>query len=645
MGLLMGSGKDMSGMVWGGLMEPGGMEELYHREHGKPAVLVVDGMSCLRKLYHPGIPWIYGGQWNQYLEELNNFISSFQKAKIELVFFFDGRVENSKRAVWVERRLSDRKKVESIFDHVKKTGKEPCASMFQIPVSLAHFTRLALKSLGATVINTSMEADYEIAKYCRQNRCLGILGQDTDFLIYSDIGYYFSVDHLDLRSLTTVKYCQENLCTRLGISVCQLPLFACLVGNDIVAASVLENFHRYLAELHPHARIPGYRTLVPLVAQYVAHYGNWAPTQKDVLFIEREVFRDSSKYGLLREGLRVYDLEADYPVPMSPRKKQKFDLSHEGQLVSTPVIHSTILEVAKKQHRDSENIVGVLNVMTVAEVDSGMSLEDDSDLSLPSSAVILKPMRQSMYGLIYGIREHPAQRSLVEGQGQARYEASQDGQLVVGKNAVEEWCVYARNSLKCADIVEALPLKDETPSLERLWLEEGPEVEDERLKAYLSCMDCTVTMASIKEIPPCFWLLCTLLHYLIKHTGDEAISDWELNAFISQAVSMTTIDVAALVNLQIDVVIPRAIHLATIFLRGVTTALAVNGACYKPIRMQDGLPWQYFDGKLFHLKYIMAKRGADENELCDKNWDAVQQFRLLKRFIIKGTRLDNSRSL
>lgn len=46
------------------------------------------------------------------------------------------------------------------------------------------FLPLAYRSLGQEVFCTVQEADYEIASYACQHSSLGILGQDSDFLIY-----------------------------------------------------------------------------------------------------------------------------------------------------------------------------------------------------------------------------------------------------------------------------------------------------------------------------------------------------------------------------------------------------------------------------------------------------------------------------
>lgn len=46
---------------------------------------------------------------------------------------------------------------------------------------------------------------------------------------------YFSVEKLRIDSLTTVLYNRHRLCQSLALVVTQLPLLACLLGNDVVS--------------------------------------------------------------------------------------------------------------------------------------------------------------------------------------------------------------------------------------------------------------------------------------------------------------------------------------------------------------------------------------------------------------------------
>ena len=127
--------------------------------------------------------------------------------------------------------------ISKLFRHIKAQGEQPGRELFCLPSGLATFTRFALRSafsrpitmksqsskhcenkflivrklfynglnlisnnrscytflnvyltvrrsLGQEVFCSVREADYEIASYARQHGSMGILGQDSDFIIY-----------------------------------------------------------------------------------------------------------------------------------------------------------------------------------------------------------------------------------------------------------------------------------------------------------------------------------------------------------------------------------------------------------------------------------------------------------------------------
>ncbi|CAF94540.1 unnamed protein product, partial [Tetraodon nigroviridis] len=190
-------------------------------------------MACLRHWYRCR-DWSCGGQWREYMDALKTWVETFTAAGIRLVFFFDGVVKEQKRPEWVKRRRRVNGEVSKIFHHIKTHKQQPGRQLFCLPSGLATFTSFALRSLGQEVFCTVQEADYEIASYACQHSSLGVLGQDSDFLIY-DSAPYFSVEKLRLESLTTILYDRHKLCQSLALVVTQLPLLACLLGNDVVS--------------------------------------------------------------------------------------------------------------------------------------------------------------------------------------------------------------------------------------------------------------------------------------------------------------------------------------------------------------------------------------------------------------------------
>ncbi|XP_041602327.1 constitutive coactivator of peroxisome proliferator-activated receptor gamma isoform X1 [Vulpes lagopus] len=217
------------------------LAEHHRNQHpGCTPTIVVDAMCCLRYWYTPE-SWICGGQWREYFSSLRDFVKTFTTVGIKLIFFFDGMVEQEKRDEWVKRRLKNNREISRIFHYIKSHKEQPGRNMFFIPSGLAIFTRFALKALGQETLCSLQEADYEVASYGFQNNCLGILGEDTDYLIY-DTCPYFSIGDLCLESLSTVMLCRKKLCESLNINVADLPLLACLLGNDIIPEGMFESF-------------------------------------------------------------------------------------------------------------------------------------------------------------------------------------------------------------------------------------------------------------------------------------------------------------------------------------------------------------------------------------------------------------------
>lgn len=70
---------------------------------------------------------------------------------------------------------------------------------------------------------------------------------------------------------------------------------------------------------------------------------------------------------------------------------------------------------------------------------------------------------------------------------------------------------------------------------------------------------------------------------------------------------------------QLDHIDPRAVQLGALLVRGLTTLVLVNSACGFPWRTGEFMPWNIFDGKLFHQKYLQSERGYATEALVEQN--------------------------
>uniref|UniRef100_A0A8C5UB45 Constitutive coactivator of peroxisome proliferator-activated receptor gamma n=1 Tax=Malurus cyaneus samueli TaxID=2593467 RepID=A0A8C5UB45_9PASS len=671
------------------------MAEKHRIDHpDSPPVIVVDAMGCVRHWYTPEF-WVCGGQWREYLAILEDFIKVFMAAGIKLVFYFDGVVEEKKREEWIKRRMKNTEEIARLFQFIKTHRKQPGREMFVLPSALPTFTRYALKSLGQETVCTLQEADFEVAAYGLQHDCMGILGQDSDYLIYNTCPY-FSIENLRLDRLVTVMYSREVLCRVLGISLTHLPLFACLLGNDVVPESQLEGFWHKCLINSPHrnnsysrrtnillsvanyiSKIPcSYSSLrhleemLPLgsdktllyrgVSSYLlpGQQSPWIPPnitncqmlsfqQQSAFCQDKEIFQvtfevlpghhtpgrvspEQSRQGesppmpaghaaldaaqsaaglertllaqvklliqqhpkaLLRTAFNPFSIQPIFVLGIAPTQVQdlvlgpvKIDevctdhLSNLSRFLGLnpfpPIIPSFFFEqLAKEQHIQSENY-SIFNILSNGEIECSNSLEDDCDTEIPGQALIYRPARQHIYSIL----------------------------LESGKdcNEVDMFCG--------------------TPNLKTLWLAKGPDVEKQRYNTLLACFHLQEEMEELQALEAPVAGFCCLLAYLMMQVSSLSLED--LNAFLALVLCLKGKSAAQLTGLQVD---PRAVHLGSVLIRGLTTLLMANSACGFPFKMDDLMPWAVFDGKLFQEKYQQSHRGCSMEELLEGNVRTVNQ--------------------
>lgn len=60
-------------------------------------------------------------------------------------------------------------------------------------------------------------------------------------------------------------------------------------------------------------------------------------------------------------------------------------------------------------------------------------------------------------------------------------------------------------------------------------------------------------------------------------------------------------------------------QLGSLLVRGLTTLVLVNSACGFPWTTSEFMPWNVFDGKLFHQKYLQSEKGYAVEVLLEQN--------------------------
>uniref|UniRef100_A0A8C4ECK2 Constitutive coactivator of peroxisome proliferator-activated receptor gamma n=1 Tax=Dicentrarchus labrax TaxID=13489 RepID=A0A8C4ECK2_DICLA len=566
-----------------------------------PPTLVVDGMACLCHWYSCK-DWVCGGQWREYLDVLKSWVEAFTSAGIRLVFFFDGVVKEQKRQEWVKRRRRVNGEVSKIFRHIKAYGEQPGRNLFCIPSGLATFTPFALRSLGQEVFCSVQEADYEIASYARQHGCMGILGQDSDFIIY-DSAPYLSVEKLRIDSLNTVLYDRQRLCRTIGLAVTQLPLLACLLGNDVVSEERMRHIRNdAMATYRINNPVPPFDAPQGQTVLAVSHLVSslWARKEEDPEFIPQTLNLSAPHRELLKMGI------CSYLLPQQEALQQ----CDNSTLMSAPAfekhVSPEILKACREKHVAAEGFM-VYGVVCDGVIQCSNTLEDEEDAELLPQALVYKPCRQHIYGLL-----------LLHGQ---------DGSSV-DLPAIREWFVYPGNPLKEPDMVHPLPtsLPCDQPNLDLLWFGNGPEVAALRLTYFLSIFDCQEFSELYGAIDDSLLAALCLVTYIALQT----LSQEDLDAYLSQAVCLRLKSPLELQQIKLPFVSSRAVQLGSLYVRGLSHLLGANSASGCPLPSTALMPWHSFDGRLFHSKYLLAHSGTEKTVLLDSDSSSLSLFLCLR---------------
>ncbi|KAM4597408.1 constitutive coactivator of peroxisome proliferator-activated receptor gamma [Fundulus diaphanus] len=563
-------------------------------------------MSCLCHWYSC-TNWVCGGQWTEYLDVLKNWVEAFTSAGINLVFFFDGVVEEQKRPEWVKRRHRVNRDIVKIFNHIKERGEQPGKQLSCLPSALATFTPLALRSLGQKVFCSVREADYEIASYARRHGSMGILGQDSDFIIY-DSAPYLSVAKLRINGLTTVMYDRQKVCRNIGLAVTQLPLLACLLGNDVVSEEHMQHIRNNAVAAYRRTNPEPYLghpqgQVVLAVAQFVRSL-NVSKEEETGLF-PHSLNVSSSQSELLKKGICSYLLPGHKDYELVDISAPPFAFEKH--------VSPEILKACREKHVVAEGFM-VYSVVCAGVTECSNSLEDEEDKELLPQALVYKPCRQRVYGLL-----------LLLGKDDSSVDVP----------AMREWFVFPGNPLKEADMVHPAPINIPCgePSLDLLWFSSGPEVSALRLAAFLAVFDCLDYSDLHGEIGDSLLAALCLVTYVVLQV--QTLSEEDVDAYLSQAVCLRLKSPLELQRIELPLLSSRAVQLGSLYVRGLSHLLGANNASGCPLPSAALMPWHSFDGRLFHSKYLLAHSSVEKSELLDSDMSCLSQFVQLKEKLVE----------
>ncbi|KAI3377807.1 hypothetical protein L3Q82_008951 [Scortum barcoo] len=526
---------------------------LFFLSHLGPT-LVVDGMACLRHWYSCK-DWVCGGQWREYVNVLKSWVEAFNSAGIRLVFFFDGVVEEQKRKEWVKRRRRVNGDVAKIFRHVKAHGEQPGRDLFCLPSGLAAFTPFVLSAP------------------------------------------YLSVAKLRIDSLITVLYDRQMLCQIIGLDVTQLPLLACLLGNDVVSEEQMQHIrnnamatYRCLGMNSPAAHSgPPQGQMVLAVSHLVGSLRR--KEEEGTELIPQSLNLTAPQKELLKRGICSYLLPGQEAL-------QQGDIS---ALPSTTAfekyVSPEILKTCREKHIAAEGFM-VYSVVCEGVTQCSNTLEDEEDTELLPQALVYKPCRQCIYGLL-----------LLHGHDDS----------CVDLPTIREWFVYRGNPLKEPDMVQpvSISLPCDQPSLDLLWFDTGPEVSALRLMSFLSVFDCQEFSELCGVIEDSLLAALCLITYIVLQV--QTLSQEDTDAYLSQAVCLRLKSFQELQQIKLPFLCSRAVQLGSLYVRGLSHLLGANCASGCPLPNAALMPWHSFDGRLFHSKYLLAHSGMEKTVLLDSD--------------------------
>ncbi|XP_045141085.1 constitutive coactivator of PPAR-gamma-like protein 1 isoform X2 [Echinops telfairi] len=297
-----------------------------------------------------------------------------------------------------------------------------------------------------------------------------------------------------------------------------------------------------------------------------------------------------------------------------------------------PPVAPEVLRVAEHRHKKGLMYPYIFHILTKGEIKIAVSIEDEANKDLPPAALLYRPVRQYVYGVLFSLAEN---RKKTERLAFRKNRLPPEFSPVI----IKEWAAYKGKSPQTPELVEALAFREWTcPNLKRLWLGKAVEDKNRRMRAFLACMRSdTPAMLNPANVPTHLMVLCCVLRYMVQWPGVRILRRQELDAFLAQALSPKLYEPDQLQELKIENLDSRGIQLSALFMSGVDMALFANDACGQPIPWEHCCPWMYFDGKLFQFKLLKASREKTPLiDLCDGQAEQAAKVEKMRQSILEG---------
>ncbi|XP_046665450.1 constitutive coactivator of PPAR-gamma-like protein 1 isoform X2 [Homalodisca vitripennis] len=644
--------------------------------------LVVDGECCLDRLYGGYFSdWACGGQWNRMVSFLAQFVSSLQKANIDLVVFFNGCTEPQRMAEWIVSQQRTRQRVNQVLKHVSTKGTPPPKVWWTSPVCLRTAIRMVLRHLNVAVVCTMDDHKQEVIAYCRENNFHGLIADDAEYVAF-DPPRYFSARQLKLTykgSLESKEYILPELVKGLGLSSDKVCVLAALLGNYILPEHELADVYKKAGISQMPGKIPG-DVLIKQLAEKIKDLQNvdniedtatailGSPTDLRLSKLKQSIqyYLDGTKDGFLRyrpsttvkkgrgnkskndimekagaieESLQEPDLDTSKLASETAESEKSSKSDSEGKKdkvsITLPTVPPEVMRTVSERHNKGLMSPCIYQILTQGEIKLPVVMEDESHKEIPSIHHFYRPVRQMVYAILFNLHHH-------------NYMATRSKDSKADAKPpdvrIREWIWTKSNQYQRADIVPAEQIGWGVPTIQRLWF--GTTIDDKRrrLRAFLTCMRSdTALMLNPDYVPQHLLIMATVLRYMMSFPEKKVLRKPELDAFITTAIMPELMNAELNQDLQLQVVSSRGVQLATMFMQGVETALLVNDACGAPVPWLMCCPWLFFDGKLFHHQLSRAAVVKNIMELCNHRIRMVMKVERMRQAVLEGLNVQFAR--
>jgi len=271
--------------------------------------LVLDGENCLDRLYGGYFPnWVCGGQWRHMMTFLANLFGRLHQTNVQVVVFLNGTLEPTRFREWVKQQKVSKTRAKNVMRHLATRGTPPPKAIWVAPCALHTMLRLALRTLNVTVINSQEDHRLEIMGFCWENGYHGVMSDDGEFALFNP-PRYLSAHTLKLSlqlDVTSVEYDVDAVAKALDLNPNRFCLLATLLGNHILPAYELAEFHCRLA---PEIKMKDkYKVGFERVIRAVINYIRALPVIDDYDVIAKDVFGNEKdpRISKVKESVKYF---------------------------------------------------------------------------------------------------------------------------------------------------------------------------------------------------------------------------------------------------------------------------------------------------------------------------------------------------